>query len=161
MGFWQVILVGCVVLAVAAFGVWGVRTWHRKREKAWLTTASTMFRQRREWLEADFLSAATATGKPRGLSWADCDFSDEISFGRDRRTGQLSAFVSLTIKFEAVAGGDMEEVEAVALHKLATAVFHYDGEKWFSNGRAVFNLKPHETIERFGHHQVLRARSYT
>jgi hypothetical protein len=77
----------------------------------------------------------------------DCDFDRPVSFARDRKTGELTALVAVTIRFAAIEGGGMEEVEAVADAKSATAVFRYDGTKWTTQGRAIFNLNPIETIE--------------
>lgn len=112
-----------------------------------------MFQLRREWLEADFLSQAESSGKPRGLRWAECDFESKVSFARDRTNGHLRALVGTTISFEAIPGGDMEDVEAVGHLRSATAVFYFDGGHWKTDGRAIFNLSPRETIEHF-HHEL-------
>jgi hypothetical protein len=111
--------------------------------------ARDAFRRQREWLEADFLSVAGRAGMPRGLRWKDCDFCDEVTFARDRETGRVAAFVAVTISFEAVEGGGMEDVEAVGNLRSATAVFHYDDTKWTTQGRAIMNLEPAEAIQRF------------
>jgi len=55
----------------------------------------------------------------------------------------------VTIRFEAVVGGDMEEVEAVGNLRCATAVFTYDGFRWTTTGRAVFNLEPPEVLAHY------------
>jgi hypothetical protein len=104
----------------------------------------------REQLEAKFLQRAGLTGKPRGLRWADCEFENDVSYARDRQSGRLSAFVAVSIKFEAIEGGGMEEVEAVGNAKYATAVFHFDPKHhWTTEGRAIFNLNPSEAVRRF------------
>src|SRR5487761_1298824 len=71
------------------------------------------FHHCRERLEAKFFQIAAASGKPRGLRWTSCDFDDDVSYARDRRSRELCAFVAVTIGFEAVEGGGMEHVEAV------------------------------------------------
>ena len=109
------------------------------------------FHRRREWLEADFLTAATASGKPRGLRWSEVDFENGVTFARDRANGQLRAFVGVTIGFEAIEGGGMEDVEAVSNLRTATAVFRYVEEKWVTDGRTLFNLGPAEAILHFQH----------
>ena len=109
------------------------------------------FRIRREWLEAEFVKQASRSGKPRGLAWADCDFENEVCFARDRFSGELRALVAVTIRFEAIVGGGMEHVEAVSNLRSATAVFLYSDGHWHTDGRAVFNLNPHETIRHFAH----------
>src|SRR5262245_22592655 len=78
-----------------------------------LEAAKQLFHLRREWLEARFFTMASASGKPRGLSWVDCEFEDDVSLARDRITGQLRAFVGVTIRFAAVEGGGMEGNENV------------------------------------------------
>jgi hypothetical protein len=118
-----------------------------------LEHARKTFHLRREWLEADFLTRATSTGKPRGLRWADCDFDDDVAFARDRKTGRYRALVGVTIRFEAIAGGGMEDVEAVDNLKAATVVFRLDGPHWEADSRARFNLSPTQTIEHY-HHEL-------
>lgn len=113
--------------------------------------ARSSFHRRREWLEARFLTLAAQGGKPRGLRWVDCDFEDGVAFARDRKTRHYRALVGVSIQFEAVEGGDMEHVEAVANRKAATVVFRLDGPDWEVDGRAYFNLNPAQTIEHFQH----------
>jgi hypothetical protein len=107
------------------------------------------FLPQREHLEAAFLTAAAAGGKPRGLRWKSCEWQDDVAFARERRTGRLVALVAVTISFEAVEGGDMEGVEAVGNLRQASAVFVFDAGRWRTAGRAVFNLSPAEAIEHF------------
>jgi hypothetical protein len=127
-----------------------VRGWRRVQEGRTLR-ARELFHRRREWLEAEFLSRAGRSGRPRGLEWVDCDFDDHVAFARRRQDGQLHALVAVTIRFEAVIGGDMEHVEAVGNLRSATAVFRFDRDHWETEGRTVFNLSPEETIQHFAH----------
>lgn len=113
--------------------------------------ARELFHRRREWLEAKFVTLASTSGKPRGLTWVNCDFDNAVCFARDRKTCQLRALVAVTISFEAVEGGGMEEVEAVGNLRAATAVFHYQANEWATDGRTLFNLNPEEAIEHFQH----------
>ena len=92
---------------------------------------------------------ASKRGSPRGLNWVDVDFDDDVSFARDRRSGELTALVGVAIRFEAIEGGGMEDVEAVANSKAATAVFRHRGTEWTTEGRAIFNLNPLEAIEYY------------
>ncbi len=123
------------------------RRWWKRRRAAQQLQARQEFTLRREWLEARFLPEAAALGRPRGLKWVDCEFENPVSFARDRKSKELTALVAVTIWFEPIDGGGMEEVEAVADAKSATAVFRYDGRQWFTEGRAIFNLNPLEAIE--------------
>lgn len=108
-----------------------------------------IFSERREWLEADFFKIGSQSGSPRGLEWVGCDFDNAVSFAIDKRSGDLTALVAVGIQFEAIEGGGMEEVEAVANEKAATAVFRFDGQHWQATGKTVFNLSPTETIQYY------------
>ena len=111
-----------------------------------LARARRDFHRQRERLEAKFLSLAARSGKPRGLDWVRCDFEDDVIYARHRQSGELSAFVGVTIGFEAIAGGGMEEVEAVGNLRAATAVFRVERGLWATDGRAIFNLTPSEAV---------------
>ncbi|MGY8769065.1 MAG: hypothetical protein ACKVH8_11660 [Pirellulales bacterium] len=111
--------------------------------------ARALFKRRREWLEADFVNLASNFGKPRGLSWKNCDFGSDVEFARDPENAQLCAFVVVTISFEAIEGEGMEDVEAVGNLRAATAVFHLTEDKWTTKGRAIFNLNPLQAIEHY------------
>jgi hypothetical protein len=114
-----------------------------------LAEAQVQFHGMREQLEAKFLQRAGLSGRPRGLRWADCEFESDVTYARDRQTGQLSAFVAVSIKFEAIPGGGMEEVEAVQQRKYGTAVFRYDPkQRWIPDPQPMFNLNPLEAVQR-------------
>jgi hypothetical protein len=112
--------------------------------------AKEMFLLERERLQTLFLPAAAATGKPRGLRWVQCQFEEEVAFARDRHSRQLVALVPVTIRFEAVAGSDMEGLPAVGNLRNASAVFFFK-RRWHTNGKAVFNMNPNEALLHFQH----------
>jgi hypothetical protein len=143
-GWWVPVGITLVVVVVLAGIVWlPIRTRLRERR---LARARREFHRHREHLEAKFLQLASRSGKPRGLDWVRCDFDDDVVYARHRRSGELSAFVGVTIGFEAVEGGGMEEVEAVSNLRAATAVFRVERGAWATDGRALFNLNPSEAI---------------
>jgi hypothetical protein len=111
--------------------------------------ARELFKLQRERLEAKFLVAAAATGKPRGLRWKDCQWGEEVELVRERRTGQIAALAGVTIQFEAVEGSDMEGLPAVGNLRNASAVFFFHRGHWDTVGKAVFNLNPDEAVEHF------------
>ena len=121
-----------------------------RKRRAEVKHAHESFHREREWLEARFLTAASNSGRPRGLDWIDCDFDNHVVFARDRHNGTLRAFTGVTIRFEATPGGGMEDVEAVGNLRAATAVFRFDDGTWQTDGRTIFNLNPEETIRHFG-----------
>jgi hypothetical protein len=107
------------------------------------------FARNRKALESKFFTAAAESGKPRGLAWKQCAFQERVIFGRDRANGEIIGLVGVTIGFEAVAGGGMEDVEAVGNLRAATAVFIHNGREWTTQGKAIFNLEPHEVLARY------------
>jgi hypothetical protein len=112
--------------------------------------ARVMFRQQREHLELQFLQAAAASGKPRGLRWKAIDWEPGAEFARERASGQLAALVGVTIRFEAIEGSDMEGLPAVGNLRNASAVFFFHGGRWHTTGKTVFNLNPDEALAHFG-----------
>jgi hypothetical protein len=142
--WWVVTTVASLLVLLIIVGAWRpVRAKLRENE---LARARKDFHRQREHLEARFLRLAAQSGKPRGLDWVRCDFDDDVMYARHRQSGELSAFVSVTIGFEAVEGGGMEDVEAVGNLRAATAVFRVERGSWATDGRALFNLNPAEAI---------------
>jgi hypothetical protein len=141
-----VIVGGFVALGIVMLAWRPVRARVRERE---LARARRSFHRQREHLEARFMRLNAQSGKPRGLEWVRCDFDDDVTYVRDRHSGQLSALVSVTIGFEATEGGGMEDVEAVGNLRSATAVFRVDRGSWLTEGKALFNLNPAEAIAYF------------
>jgi hypothetical protein len=111
--------------------------------------AREMFKLQRERLETDFLRAAAATGKPRGLRWKECQWDQAVEFVRERQSGRIAALVGVGICFEAIEGGDMEGVPAVNDLKNASAVFFFSRGQWHTVGKALFNKNPDEAAEHF------------
>ncbi len=134
------------VLAGVAIAV-ATRPLRAARSAERLARAQRDFHRQRELLEARFIERAAASGKPRGLRWADVDFDDDVIYARDRRTRQLKALVAIEVGFEAIEGGGMEDVEAVSNVRAATAEFLHDGTRWATEGRVFFNLAPSATVK--------------
>jgi hypothetical protein len=103
----------------------------------------------RDEIQAEFLKTAGASGKPRGLAWKQSDFQDGLTLAHDRATHEIIGLVPVTISFEAIEGGGMEEVEAVGNLRAATALLTWKNGRWTTQGRAVFNLEPREVLERY------------
>lgn len=150
--FYLWLAVGVAVVAAITLGVtWAVLRQRQPVEvpEPTLSSARDLFQIRREMLEARFLTLASQSGKPRDLTWVDCEFESHVCFARDKHTRQLRALVGVTIRFEAVEGGAMEDNPNVDNLKAATAVFRFDNGQWVTDGRAIFNLNPAETIKHF------------
>jgi hypothetical protein len=140
------LIIGSVICLLIA-GLAAIPLLRRRRRLA-LQRAVREFRRQREMLEAKFFDLAASGGKPRGLRWVECDWQEAVTFARDVRTRLLTAFVSVEVHFEAVEGGDMEGVAAVSTIRDASAVFHYNAGRWGTGGKALFNMNPHEAVER-------------
>lgn len=145
--FQYLLIVVLVILAAAAWLALGA--YRRRRYRKRVERAVRRFQTEGDVLGRAFLDAAAATGKPRGLIWKSCDFHNDVRFASDRVTGETYALRGVTIQFEAVAGGDMEDVEAVGNLRCATAVFVNRNGDWSTDGRTVFNLQPDEALARY------------
>lgn len=137
--------IGVLVLFLLAMTSIPLAKRYRKSEAQ---RAMRQFRHQREQLEAKFIDRAHANGKPRGLRWMDCDWLSAVTFARDRQSGLITAFAGINIRFEAIEGGDMEDVAAVGTLRDAVAVFHYQNGNWGTGGKALFNMNAEEAITR-------------
>lgn len=116
--------------------------------------ARRQFHRQRERLEARFLQLAAASGRAPRLRWEDCDFADDVTYARDRRSRKLCAFVAVTIAYDS----HMEMIDdlgAVTNLRAATAVFHFDHGQWNTYGRTVFDLNPTEAVTHYKEHFVM------
>jgi hypothetical protein len=141
---------GVLVVAAPLAGLVVWRRMHCFGSEVKIERARELFRLQRERLEAIFLKAAAATGKPRGLRWKDCQWEDGVEFVRDRKTGHIAALVAVTVQFEAVEGSDMEGLPAVKNLRNGSAVFFFQKGHWLTAGKVVFNMNPDEAIAHFG-----------
>jgi len=141
--FWLLFLF-CLVVAWLCWAILRPSMFRRRIERA-----LRQFVKNRDALESEFFKSAGSSGKPRGLIWKQCAFQPGVLLARDRANGELVGLVAVTIGFEAVEGGGMEDVEAVGNLRAATAVFTHNGRRWTTQGRAVFNLEPREVIVRY------------
>jgi hypothetical protein len=144
---YAVYLIAAIALAVVL--VIGWKKWRIVQQHKLFQTAVAEF-SRQQNLSDQFLHAANATGKPRGLRWKSCELAGEPMFAIDKKSGEILALSGATIGFEAIPGGDMEEVEAVGDIRYVTVVFVYRDGKWQANGRAIMNLEPAQAMNRLG-----------
>ena len=141
-------MVLAVLVMIAAVGL-AVGLFRRARLASCLSKAVLQYSEDRKSLEQSFFQAAAASGKPRGLKWKECNFHEKLLLTRDRSTGTFYGLTGVTVSFEAIAGGDMEDVEEVGDLRCATAVFVYRDGHWTTDGRVIFNLEPHEALQRY------------
>ena len=152
MWYWLVPLLAVVVLGIL---IWMWRPLRAFGREVQVERARELFSLQRQRLHDQFLRAAAATGKPRGLRWMECQWENGVEFARDRRSGQIAALVPVTIRFEAVEGSDMEGLPVVGNLRNASAVFFFHRGQWQTVGKAVFNMNPDEALRHF-HNQYER-----
>jgi hypothetical protein len=140
-------LIAAIALAVVL--VIGWKKWRQTQQQELFQRAVADFSQQKNLSEL-FLQAANATGKPRGLRWKICELVGQPLFARDKKSGEILGLNGASIGFEAIPGGDMEEVEAVGDIRYVTVVFVYREGKWQADGRAIMNLEPAQALERLG-----------
>jgi len=141
------VFVFCVAALAGVATALALRPIRMARQLERVAKAQRDFHRQREPLEAKFFDLAAISGKPRGLRWVDIEFDDDVVYARDRKTRRLKALVAIEVRFEAVEGGGMEEVEAVSRVRAATAEFIHDGDRWTTQGRVYFNLAPSATVK--------------
>jgi hypothetical protein len=140
------LVIAMLLLAVAIY-------WRRPRKKVFrsarLVQAKRRFHVQRERLEAKFVQLAARSAKPDAPRWADCTFSDDVSYVRNRATGELSAFVAVTIAAEDAERSRHGAADAVGNLQAGTAVFRFDCDHWVTEGRAILNLSPTEAVRYY------------
>jgi hypothetical protein len=141
--FWLLLF----AVAITAWLIWG--RFRRALLIRRIDRARQDFTAHRAAFDEQFRVAAGATGKPRGLAWKKCELHGPLILARDRANGELIGLIAVTISFEALEGGGMEDVAAVGNLRAATAVFHWNSRGWTTQGRAVFNLEPREVLDRY------------
>jgi hypothetical protein len=142
--FW---MTGGMVVGALVVALWWAAV--RRPRRTSVERARKLFHLQRERLEFRFVVLARQGFRPRGLELADCDFEDEVSFARDRHNGRLRAYVAVTIRFQAIDGGGMEDNPNVDNLKAGAAEFRLDNSDWRSDGKVHFNVNPVEAIRRY------------
>jgi hypothetical protein len=112
--------------------------------------ARESFRLQKERLEEVVLKAAAASGKPRGLRWVSCRFTDEFTLVRDKATRRLAALIPVTVLFDPLPDVEMVDVPAATEPRQATAVLHFRRGEWVSDGQTLFNVTPVDAIRLHG-----------
>jgi hypothetical protein len=143
--WWSLVAVGILLAGVACFGR---PAWKASRASR-LAQAKRRFHAQREGLEAKFVQLASARRKPESHRWIDCSFADDVVYVRKRATGELSAFVAMTIAGDDVGNAPRGSADAVGNLQAGTAVFRFDRDHWVTDGKAILNLNPDEAIRYY------------
>jgi hypothetical protein len=131
------------IVAVAVRWLW------RLGKAVMAERARELFRLQHERFEELLLTAAGATGLPRGLKWLRCQISGDAVLVRETATGHIVALVPVVIEFEPEDGSDMEDNPAAREPRSATAVFTFHRGTWETVGRVVFNHTPEQAAVAF------------
>lgn len=143
--FW--VLIGCLLVTAILVVVMWKPVANRLRNRTF-QRAIDSFPIHRELLEAKFFDLASSAGKPRGLRWLDIEWLEHVRFAYDKELKLITAFAAVYLRFEAIEGGDMEDVSAVGDTREASAIFHYQNGTWGTGGRALFNMHPDDAVTR-------------
>jgi len=111
-------------------------------EEAHAERARELFRQRREWLEADFLGALGRTSPTERVRWEEAHWHDEIHWARDRQTRKLLALIG--VHFDSTLFDDLSDTST---HH-ATALFEFRGGRWYAEGKRLDEIRPDEVVRR-------------
>ena len=69
-----------------------------------------------------------------------------MAYVRNRSTGELSAFVAVTVAMESLENAAHSASDLLSNLHAGTAVFRFDRDHWVTDGRAILNLSPSEAI---------------
>lgn len=141
---WWVIAIGLVIIAIVTIFLW--RPLRVATREARFSQAKKGFHKQREWLEAKFLQLAASNAKSDSPRWADCDFDDAVAYVRHRTTGELSAFVAITLAVEEGHQASASTTDLIGNLRAGTAVFRFVKDHWETDGRVILNLSPNEAI---------------
>ena len=141
---WWWIPFACAMFAVVVLLLW--RPCQAAAREARFAQARKVFHKQREWLEVKFISLAPSQGKPDAQRWSNCEFDDAVSYVRHRGTGELSAFVAVTVALESISQTTASTTDLMSNLQAGTAVFRFDKDHWVTDGRVILNLSPSEAI---------------
>jgi hypothetical protein len=148
---WHWWLAATTAAAVAGLIVIGMRPLMGLCRHARFEDARRDFHRQRERLEMKFIQLGL--GENRSPRWVDCEFEDDVAYVRNRVTGELSAFVGVTLEMDATVDLASTSSESGGRYRMGTAVFRFRRRRWETDGRAIFNLTPAEAI-RFYHRDL-------
>ena len=108
------------------------------------------FHAQRERLEAKFVQlAANSADAETRRNWAGCSFADDVAYVRSRATGELAAFVAVTVTPEEAESAGYVVPDPNRTFQAGTAIFRFDRYDWETDGRAIRNLSPAEAVRQY------------
>ena len=82
-------------------------------------------------------------------AWSRLLIDDAVSYVRHRTTGELSAFVAVTVALEGMGALNATASDLIGNLQAGTAVFRFDKRRWVTDGRVIHNLSPNEAIRYY------------
>jgi hypothetical protein len=140
--YWWVVVAAIALLAVCAWKWFPLR---KPLPASRLAEARRAFHRQREHLEAKFVQLGSYPVNRDAPRWMDCDFEDDVAFARNRTSGELTALVGVNIEIEDLGSPSGRSGEE-GNQRAATAVFRFLGNRWETDGKAIFNFTPAEAI---------------
>ena len=144
MNPWPWILIACALALTVTLILW--RPIQIGTREARFAKARKEFHRQREWLEVRFIARASSPTRPDEARWSNCEFDDAVSYVRHRTTGELSAFVAVTVALEGIGQMISSATELMSNLQAGTAVFRFEKDRWVTDGRVILNLSPNEAI---------------
>ncbi len=141
---WLWISIACALAVAAALLLW--RPFQIAARESRFAKARKEFHRQREWLEVRFIAQAGSAAKPEEARWSNCEFDDAVCYVRHRTTGELSAFVAVTVALEGIGQMTTSATDLMSNLQAGTAVFRFDKDHWMTDGRVILNLSPNEAI---------------
>jgi hypothetical protein len=141
---WLWIPIACTLAVAAILLLW--RPFQIAARESRFAKARREFHRQREWLEVRFIARAGSPSRPEEARWSNCEFDDAVSYVRHRSTGELSAFVAVTVALEGIGQTNSSMTDLMSNLQAGTAVFRFDKEHWVTDGRVILNLSPNEAI---------------
>lgn len=136
-----------LTLAIAAILLlW--RPFQIAAREARFAKARKEFHRQREWLEVRFISPGSPA-RPEDTRWSNCEFDDAVCYVRHRTTGELSAFVAVTVALEGISQMATSTTDLMSNLQAGTAVFRFEKDRWVTDGRVILNLSPNEAIREY------------
>jgi len=141
---WPLVIATISVGTVFYFG----RAWRRAHRASEVerrcAVAKFDFRLQRERLEAEFLRIAKERPDAGDWLWDGARFGDAATLARHRYTGELTAYIDVAV--EPTCSEVSPELPHKPCWKFATVVFRFENGRWMTDGLAILNLSPIETV---------------
>jgi hypothetical protein len=136
------LLIGSGILSLCVLVGWMVlrRPLRQIVEDVHVDHARALFHQRREWLEARFISALANVDPSEGQRWEGAQWHDEVIWARDRQSRYLLALVCIHF--------DPEPFDEFTGRRHATALFEFRKGQWHAEGKSLDETRPDEAVGR-------------